>query len=57
MDDVCSGCTRDHYLKDFKGFKAGLATAKHMSSFKSERDAYDHWKEKRKFKKKLKGHL
>lgn len=54
-DDVCGGCTRDSYLKDFKGFEAGIAYAEQMKHFKSPQAAYDDWKDKLKFKKRLQG--
>ena len=55
MDDVCGGCEKDSYLRDFPGFKAGLSYASRINEFKTESAAYDHWKEKRVFKGKLKG--
>lgn len=55
IDDSCSGCSRDYYLKDFKGFKAGIHYAEQNKKFSTDIDAYDDWKCKLKFKKKLTG--
>lgn len=55
MDDVCSGCDNDQYLKDFRGFKAGIAYGENPEKFPTDREAYDHWKKKHRFKGKLRG--
>ncbi len=55
IDDRCSSCERDYYLKDFAGFKAGIHYGVQDEKFDTDRDAYDDWKRKLKFTHKLAG--
>ena len=55
IDDMCSSCNREHYLKDFIGFKAGISYEKNPEKFDTDREAYDDWKNRLRFKSKLAG--